>query len=359
VDSTADGVGSITGIVPADEWFDADSLDFRLVSTGQLVNAGTNLAAEFATDIDGTTRTGVWEIGPYDGYLAPPAWAPDPIGTTMSLVRCWTIERTDGTTLNYTDNDEPVSFRGLTFEPAGAFATSSRRSESALKEHSMEARGALDTSDITYADLAAGKYDDATVHEFAVDSRYPWTEPVWSATYFIEQMSFDGEVWTAQPVGISSRLQRQVGDRYTKACGHRLGDSRCLVDLAQYRHRVVAVDTVGTAKLVFNATTLSLGSTAPSGQTIVDDWFNYGVLTWRSGANAGLVSEVRDYVHSSRTFSLFLQTPYAISPGDTFDVVAGCDYLRSTCRDKFSNLVNHGGFPFIPGTDKTLQTPTR
>jgi hypothetical protein len=27
---------------------------------------------------------------------------------------------------------------------------------------------------------------------------------------------------------------------------------------------------------------------------------------------------------------------------------AGCDHLLATCRDRFSNVANFGGFPWIP-----------
>ncbi len=37
--------------------------------------------------------------------------------------------------------------------------------------------------------------------------------------------------------------------------------------------------------------------------------------------------------------------------GDTFTVTAGCDKSLATCRDRFNNVANLRGFPFIPGND--------
>jgi len=88
-----------------------------------------------------------------------------------------------------------------------------------------------------------------------------------------------------------------------------------------------------------------------------DDWFNLGLITWKSGANLDLKSEVLDWDSTAKEVEIQFATPFDITVGDTFDISPGCDKLKQTCIDKFDNLVNHGGFPFIPGTDQMLQTP--
>jgi hypothetical protein len=34
--------------------------------------------------------------------------------------------------------------------------------------------------------------------------------------------------------------------------------------------------------------------------------------------------------------------------GDTFTAYPGCDKTQNTCTSKFNNLVNFGGFPYVP-----------
>jgi uncharacterized phage protein (TIGR02218 family) len=48
-----------------------------------------------------------------------------------------------------------------------------------------------------------------------------------------------------------------------------------------------------------------------------------------------------------------------IANGDTFDLDPGCDKLLGTCKDKFANVKNFGGFPYIPGVDRMFDTPTQ
>ncbi len=52
---------------------------------------------------------------------------------------------------------------------------------------------------------------------------------------------------------------------------------------------------------------------------------------------------------------LWRRMPAASAAGDTFRVSAGCDKRLSTCRAKFDNLLNHRGFPHMPGNDFVLK----
>lgn len=83
----------------------------------------------------------------------------------------------------------------------------------------------------------------------------------------------------------------------------------------------------------------------------VDDWFNYGVLHWDTGDNQGMAMEVRDWVNSTATVTLFLPMNYDVQVGDKFSINAGCDKKGTTCKVKFDNYINFRGFPHIPRQD--------
>jgi len=82
-------------------------------------------------------------------------------------------------------------------------------------------------------------------------------------------------------------------------------------------------------------------------------FFDFGILTLTSGLNAGLSMEVKSYVPGQLT--LFLPFPYAVAPGDTYALSAGCDKSVPTCRDRYFNILNNRSFPYIPGLDKIVQ----
>ena len=84
-----------------------------------------------------------------------------------------------------------------------------------------------------------------------------------------------------------------------------------------------------------------------------DGWFTGGKVTWLTGDNAGAIMEIKFHVNNGAevSFDLWETMPFDIVVGDTFDVTAGCDKSLATCRDRFNNVPNFRGFPYIPGND--------
>ena len=86
-------------------------------------------------------------------------------------------------------------------------------------------------------------------------------------------------------------------------------------------------------------------------------YFNDGKLTWLTGLNAGVSMDVNGWDLDSHCFTLWLSVPYEIQVGDTYSVTPGCDKRFATCRARFNNIVNYGGFPHLPGLGKLLLYP--
>jgi hypothetical protein len=86
-----------------------------------------------------------------------------------------------------------------------------------------------------------------------------------------------------------------------------------------------------------------------------DGAFNYGVLLWLTGANAGYEMEVKSWILGTHTVTLFEKMPFVIAIGDTFAIAMGCDRRLATCKARFNNVVNFRGEPYLPGTDEVLR----
>jgi len=136
-----------------------------------------------------------------------------------------------------------------------------------------------------------------------------------------------------------------VGDYYTPECRYDLGDSRCTINLTP-------LTVTGTVTSVTDNATF-----ADTSQTAATGAFNYGKLTWTGGANTGLSMEVKTWDGVNQIFTLWLPMPNTITAGDTYSVYSGCDKRFTTCTAKFSNAVNFGGFPYVPGVGNILQYP--
>jgi uncharacterized phage protein (TIGR02218 family) len=82
--------------------------------------------------------------------------------------------------------------------------------------------------------------------------------------------------------------------------------------------------------------------------------FQYGLLTWTSGQNAGLSAGIKRYM-ASGLVQLAIPMPFPIMDGDGFVIVAGCDKTWQTCSGVYDNLDNFRGEPYVPGVDELVR----
>src|SRR5690348_1833455 len=90
-----------------------------------------------------------------------------------TLCNCWRITRRDGTVLGFTDHDEDVLLDELICGAGTGLMGSEAVAQLGLAVAGAEISGALAADSLSEADLAAGRYDAATVELFLVD----WSEP--------------------------------------------------------------------------------------------------------------------------------------------------------------------------------------
>ena len=93
----------------------------------------------------------------------------------------------------------------------------------------------------------------------------------------------------------------------------------------------------------------------------VDGWFDFGAVIFETGDNIGLGGEVKgstDVTTGEVSIQLFKGMFFPIQVGDQFRIYAGCDKTLATCRDKFDNVINFRGEPFMPGNDAVFRRPT-
>lgn len=85
---------------------------------------------------------------------------------------------------------------------------------------------------------------------------------------------------------------------------------------------------------------------------VLEDWFDHGLIVFRSGLNMGIAREIETYNSTTKEFTLFMPLPYDPAPSDVFEVYPGCKKRwLSDCVVKFSNGNNFRGEPFTPGDD--------
>lgn len=279
--------------------------------------------------------------------IAPPAESLLRPRQSLTLARLWWLRRQDNFSLRLTDHDHELTGPdGFTYTPIGAFEPTAVRKSSGLEEQNADLRGVLSSDAITYDDLRARRYEEAEINEYVVDFRFPWAGTMQHTRYWITETRFDGEQWHAQVSGIPYWFRFSVGGTYTRGCTYDVFGPGCDLDPTPFQqtgditvileqHLEFEINIVGTS----------------------DNYFDDGECLWLTGANQGVLSQVRTYHNlSPRKVRLFLRTPFAVVVGDTALFTPGCDKTGATCKTKYSNLVNFGGKEFMPGTDELIKT---
>jgi uncharacterized phage protein (TIGR02218 family) len=272
-----------------------------------------------------------------------PALADHLTADVTTLATCFLLRRRDGVRLGFTSADRELIVDGTRYLPRSGLTPSQIAASRELKVDEMEVLGALSAAGISDGDLRAGLYDFAEITVSLVNYAAPESAHVVILSGWIGEVSIRRGVFVAEVRGLSQALQQTFGDVYSPECRADLGDHRCRVDLA----------LVTMTASVSGATSKRTFSTSALGKP--DGWFDYGVLRWLTGDNAGRQGEIRR--HAGNTLELYDAATALPQAGDVFTVSGGCDKRFVTCRSKFANAENFRGEPHVPGVDSLLNYP--
>ena len=118
--------------------------------------------------------------------------------------------------------------------------------------------------------------------------------------------------------------------RYETLCRHEVFDAGCRLNEADYLYEETIVEKIDNH--TFRIGTIG---TAPDG------YYTAGLITFADGSTRLIIKQVGHKITISRGST-------EVNVGEPVKLLPGCDKARETCRDKFDNVVNFGGWPFIP-----------
>jgi uncharacterized phage protein (TIGR02218 family) len=274
----------------------------------------------------------------------PEALATNLATGVTTLAHLWRVQRRDGAVFGFTDHDGDLTVSGVTYLAQTGLVAGAIEKSIGLSIDTASAEGALAADCITSVDLARGLWDGARVDIWRAD----WTAPDLRVHLFAGRL---GEVrrgeaaFAAELRGLQAALNAPVGRVFSRFCDADVGDARCGVDLLNPVWRGAGV----VSAVIDNATFTASGLDA-----FADGLFSRGMLTWDDGGAAEVTAH-----HAGALATIELSEPAAapIPPGAGFVVTAGCDKRLATCRDRFDNVVNHRGFPHMPGNDAVQAGP--
>ncbi len=265
-----------------------------------------------------------------------------------TFCHCWRLARADGFVLGFTDHDQDITVGGTLYHAGSGLDGSQAESVLGMAIAGSEVTGVLRSDAILESDISAGSWDAAEIRMLLVD----WSNP---AESILLEKGVAGEIrrtdagFTMELRSASYALDQPRGRLFQAACSADLGDAQCTISLSDPRYRADAVITSGDGRLTLETTGLS---------SFADGWFSGGAIQFTSGGNAGARADIRQHKNGGAMAQIGLWAPLAqpLAVGDAFTVTAGCDKSFATCRDRFANLLNFRGFPFMPGNDLVLGT---
>ncbi len=260
-----------------------------------------------------------------------------------TLCHCWKLTTRRGEAMGFTDHDRALSFDGVAFEADTGFSATEIESALGLSVDNLEASGALSSSRLSEARLAAGEFDDAAFELWRVN----WQDVrqrVLLRKGNLGEVTRGRNFFSAELRGLAHVLNQPHGRLFQYGCDARVGDARCGIDLSQPAFSVTATvaDVAGARRF-----------TVMGAEIFADGFFASGSFRFVTGGNLGRAGQVKFHRLSGgkARVELWQDLPEAPAAGDQILLRAGCDKQFATCRAKFSNGVNFRGFPHMPGDD--------
>lgn len=260
----------------------------------------------------------------------------------MTAAFCWRLERRDGAALGFTSHDRDLRIAGFRYRASPGMLPSAVTLTDGFEIDRLDVAGALTSDAISADDLAAGRWDRATLTMFLADWEDPAAPTIAIARGELGDVSRRGQEFEAELRGPTAMLERPVAEQASPECRAMLGDKRCRVDMAGRVRttRIVRIDSERE---------FAVADHAPSGA------YAYGRLRWLSGRNCGLESAV---AASNGAVLTLREAPHFPAELDALvEIAEGCDKSLATCSGRFANVANFRGEPHLPGTDLLTRYP--
>lgn len=252
----------------------------------------------------------------------------------------WQVFRRDGAALGFTSHDRDLWFGGLLHRAAPGMVPSAIRKSAGFDDDSAEVEGALSHDSISEADLAAGRYDGASVTLGVVDWETREALALYSGVLGAVSSS-DGQ-FSADLRSAKTLLDIDPVPRSSPLCRARFCGPGCTLNPARYT-MIAAIEAVVAdgERLRFSGLDHPL--------------YQHGALHWLDGPAAGVRARVVDADATGLILDRALDCE--VPPGTRARLRQGCDRTLATCTSRFANAANFQGEPFLPGNDLIARYP--
>jgi len=261
---------------------------------------------------------------------------------------CIRVVAVSGLTIRLTQYPKDlVMSNGQVYQSTVGYEFTGYQATTSFSPSVVDLEGIAGYAGITKDAVASGVFDNARCYLFAV----AWNNPVEDyepiLLSILGKTTLQDDRYRIEEMAMVDALNQGVGKTYTAACPKRFGGQ----EFAGCKKIPVVVTGALTAvSSQFTVTDSARGEAA--------GFFTEGKLAFTSGLNAGLkAQEIK--VHATGGI-ITVHEPFYYLPalGDTYTLTEGCLHTKEACKAK-GNILNFGGFSFIPTTTQYTQRGTK
>lgn len=182
-----------------------------------------------------------------------------------------------------------------------------------------------------YVSIVPGQKATLTIRRLhRTDGGSPQVVVIFKGTVRAVGYSNNGTTADLTVLPLTAGLAQQIPRfTYQGLCNHVLYDTRCKIDEASYK--------IDGAVTVVSGNTLTI----PGLNAQADGYYAGGF------AQDGSLDFRMILTHTGNDITLLLPFQQTVI-SKTLSVFAGCDHTIATCKTKFNNVVNYGGYAFVP-----------
>ena len=260
-----------------------------------------------------------------------------------------------GATIRLTDHPRDlVMSGGNAYLSTSGYEFTGYSATSDFSAGSIDLEGIAGLAGVTRAAIGSGTYDGGRVFVFATSWANPVEDQEPISAGILGKTTVRDDRYTIEGVSLIDVVNQSVGATYGARCPKTFlgqGYAGCMVPAAP--NTVTGTLTSVTSGFVFR----------DSARGEAADTFGAGTIGFTSGLNAGLKKQEIKAHAADGTITVHEAFYYLPAIGDTYTMTRGCRGRITDCQNRwngaaFSNILNFGGFPYIP-SGRQYATPGR
>ena len=152
---------------------------------------------------------------------------------------------------------------------------------------------------------------------------------------FVENIVANGSLLEITVSSNIAKLNYSNSSLFSPICRECLGSEKCKVNLENYKASGTVFEIISSDCIVGNHR---------ENKSVAVGYYKYGTIKFLSGKLRGITMQIKDEVDGK---IYLLQNTKLIEVGDSYEIFAGCNKTLSVCKNKFNNVLNFRGEPYI------------